>query len=351
MRPCASRPVPGTPSPFDPRPSPFDPPWPTTRRPTARRPPEGTKKPQPPGAKKPGTKKPSLPGAKKPDGPPRAAKAGAGRRPGLPGAKKPAGPPSSGKKPSLPPGFGGGAGGDGAGTPDDAGLTRKDFSSDQDVRWCPGCGDYAILATVQRLLPDLGVPKEDLVFISGIGCSGRFPYYMNTYGMHSIHGRAPAFATGLKVSRPELDVWVIRRRRRRALHRGQPPHPRPAPEREHFRSSSSTTRSTALRRGSTAPTSDAGQDHQKLALRLPRRAVQPRGRGAGRRRVVRGALARRSEAHAPHDRRPPTRTRARPASGGDPTRTATSSTTAPSPNSPTAPPSPRARSSWSTASR
>jgi 2-oxoglutarate ferredoxin oxidoreductase subunit beta len=77
------------------------------------------------------------------------------------------------------------------------------------VRWCPGCGDYAILATVQRLLPDLGVPKENLVFISGIGCSGRFPYYMNTYGMHSIHGRAPAFATGLKVSRPELDVWVV----------------------------------------------------------------------------------------------------------------------------------------------
>ena len=103
----------------------------------------------------------------------------------------------------MPPGFKG-AGGDGA-----PAYSKKDFETDQDVRWCPGCGDYAILATVQRLLPELGVPKEDIVFISGIGCSSRFPYYMNTYGMHSIHGRAPAVATGLKASRPELDVWII----------------------------------------------------------------------------------------------------------------------------------------------
>ncbi len=88
-------------------------------------------------------------------------------------------------------------------------LTRKDFVSDQDVRWCPGCGDYAILAQVQRVLPDLGVPRENFVFISGIGCSSRFPYYMNTYGFHTIHGRAPAIATGLKVTRPELSVWVV----------------------------------------------------------------------------------------------------------------------------------------------
>ena len=94
--------------------------------------------------------------------------------------------------------------GDGA-----SGLTRADFSSDQDVRWCPGCGDYAILATVQRLMPELGVPRENVVFISGIGCSSRFPYYMNTYGMHSIHGRAPTIATGLKASRPDLDIWMI----------------------------------------------------------------------------------------------------------------------------------------------
>jgi 2-oxoglutarate/2-oxoacid ferredoxin oxidoreductase subunit beta len=88
-------------------------------------------------------------------------------------------------------------------------LNRKEFVSDQDVRWCPGCGDYAILAQVQKLLPELGVPRENFVFISGIGCSSRFPYYVNTYGFHSIHGRAPAIATGLKVSRPDLSVWVV----------------------------------------------------------------------------------------------------------------------------------------------
>jgi 2-oxoglutarate ferredoxin oxidoreductase subunit beta len=88
-------------------------------------------------------------------------------------------------------------------------LTRKDFVSDQDVRWCPGCGDYSILAQVQRVMPDLGVPREKFVFISGIGCSSRFPYYMNTYGFHSIHGRAAAIASGLKISRPDLSVWVV----------------------------------------------------------------------------------------------------------------------------------------------
>jgi 2-oxoglutarate ferredoxin oxidoreductase subunit beta len=88
-------------------------------------------------------------------------------------------------------------------------TSRKDWSSDQEVRWCPGCGDYSILAAVQLLLPDLGVRREDTVFISGIGCAARFPYYMNTYGMHSIHGRAPAIATGLAMAREDLDVWVI----------------------------------------------------------------------------------------------------------------------------------------------
>lgn len=87
--------------------------------------------------------------------------------------------------------------------------TAKDFKSDQEVRWCPGCGDYAILAAVQGFLPELGLRKENIVFVSGIGCSSRFPYYMNTYGMHSIHGRAPAIATGLAVSRPDLSVWVV----------------------------------------------------------------------------------------------------------------------------------------------
>jgi len=136
--------------------------------------PKGKKPTLPPGMTRPAKKKPTLP----------------------PGARPP------GKKPTLPPGM---TSGDGA--PDR--LTRKDFSSDQDVRWCPGCGDYAILAAVQRLMPELGIPREKLVFISGIGCSSRFPYYMNTYGVHSIHGRAPTLATGLKASRPELDVWII----------------------------------------------------------------------------------------------------------------------------------------------
>jgi 2-oxoglutarate ferredoxin oxidoreductase subunit beta len=88
-------------------------------------------------------------------------------------------------------------------------ATKKDYTSDQEVRWCPGCGDYAILAAVQSFLPELGLRRENIVCISGIGCAARFPYYLNTYGMHSIHGRAPAIATGLATSRPDLSVWVI----------------------------------------------------------------------------------------------------------------------------------------------
>jgi 2-oxoglutarate ferredoxin oxidoreductase subunit beta len=97
-----------------------------------------------------------------------------------------------------------------AGTPGQpVALTRKDFVSDQEVRWCPGCGDYSILAQTQKVMPDFGYPREKIVFISGIGCSGRLPYYMNTYGFHTIHGRAPTLATGLKAARPDLMVWVI----------------------------------------------------------------------------------------------------------------------------------------------
>ena len=92
---------------------------------------------------------------------------------------------------------------------DPSGLSKKDFQTDQDVRWCPGCGDYSILAQVQKVMPTLGIPKEDIVVVSGIGCSSRFPYYMNTYGLHTIHGRAPAIATGIKSLRPELSVWMI----------------------------------------------------------------------------------------------------------------------------------------------
>src|ERR1700761_6365404 len=88
-------------------------------------------------------------------------------------------------------------------------TTKKDWTSDQEVRWCPGCGDFSVLMAVQMLMPELGARREDTVFVSGIGCSSRFPYYMNTYGIHSIHGRAPAVATGVAVSRPDLHVWVI----------------------------------------------------------------------------------------------------------------------------------------------
>jgi len=89
------------------------------------------------------------------------------------------------------------------------GLSKKDFVTDQEVRWCPGCGDYSILAAVQGVLPTLGIPREKFVFVSGIGCSSRFPYYMNTFGFHTIHGRAPAIATGIKVSNPDLSVWIV----------------------------------------------------------------------------------------------------------------------------------------------
>jgi 2-oxoglutarate/2-oxoacid ferredoxin oxidoreductase subunit beta len=88
-------------------------------------------------------------------------------------------------------------------------MTSKDLVTDQDVRWCPGCGDYSILKQVQTVMPELGIPREDIVFISGIGCSSRFPYYMETYGMHTIHGRAAAIASGLKATRPELSVWMV----------------------------------------------------------------------------------------------------------------------------------------------
>jgi 2-oxoglutarate/2-oxoacid ferredoxin oxidoreductase subunit beta len=96
---------------------------------------------------------------------------------------------------------------DGGGVP--VALGRKDFESDQELRWCPGCGDYGILAAMQLMLPELGVPPHDMVFVSGIGCAARLPYYMNTYGIHSIHGRAPAIATGVAMTRPDLHVWVI----------------------------------------------------------------------------------------------------------------------------------------------
>src|SRR5262245_56328508 len=101
----------------------------------------------------------------------------------------------------------------GAGLLEPPKLTRQDFVTDQTVRWCPGCGDYSILAQVQKVMPDLGIARENIVFVSGIGCSSRFPYYMKTYGFHSIHGRPPTLATGLQTPRPELSVWVVTRDR------------------------------------------------------------------------------------------------------------------------------------------
>ena len=122
---------------------------------------------------------------------------------GLPeGPSAPATLPPGAFPPGAPP-----PGGDGGGAA--PASDRKAWATDQDVRWCPGCGDYAILSAVQKLMPELGMARENTVFVSGIGCSSRFPYYMNTYGFHSIHGRAPTLATGLKTMRPELDVWVI----------------------------------------------------------------------------------------------------------------------------------------------
>ena len=130
------------------------------------------------------------------------------RRPAMPPVQKPARPPGAARPVAPPRARVVDPEGDGTalGLPV---LTRQDFVSGADVRWCPGCGDYAVLAAVQRALPELAEQRENVVFVSGIGCSSRFPYYMNTYGFHTIHGRAPAVATGLKASRPELDVWVV----------------------------------------------------------------------------------------------------------------------------------------------
>ena len=94
-------------------------------------------------------------------------------------------------------------------TTDSPKLTKKDFASDQEVRWCPGCGDYAILSTTQQVFAGLGIPKERFVIVSGIGCASRFPYYMNVFGFHTVHGRAPSLATGIKVTNPELSVWIV----------------------------------------------------------------------------------------------------------------------------------------------
>ena len=182
-------------------------------------------------------------------------------------------------------------------------LTKKDFASDQETRWCPGCGDYAILATVQQFLPELGLPPEQIVFVAGIGCSGRFAYYMNTYGMHGIHGRAPALATGLALARPDLSVWVVTgdgdglsiggNHLIHALRRNVP-----------IKILLFNNQIYGLTKGQYSPTSRAGQGHEVDAVRLPRPPLQPGRAGARRRGQLRGA-------HGRHRPRPPGRGTAR----------------------------------------
>ncbi len=162
-------------------------------------------------------------------------------------------------------------------------TTRKDWSSDQEVRWCPGCGDYSILAAVQMLMPDLGVRRENTVFLSGIGCAARFPYYMNTYGMHSIHGRAPAIATGLATSRPDLDVWVISGDGD-ALSIGGNHLIHALRRNVRLNILMFNNQIYGLTKGQYSPTSEVAQGHQVHPVRLGRHPVQPgqpgpRGRG------------------------------------------------------------------------
>ena len=123
-------------------------------------------------------------------------------------------------------------------------LTKADFQSDQETRWCPGCGDYAVLSAVQQFMPELGIPPERIVFITGIGCAGRFAYYMDTYGMHGIHGRAPALATGLATSRDDLSIWSSRATATRSRSAATTSF-MPCAATSRSRSCSSTIRSTA----------------------------------------------------------------------------------------------------------
>ena len=185
-------------------------------------------------------------------------------------------------------------------------TTKKDWTSDQEVRWCPGCGDYGILLAVQTLMPELGVAPENTVFISGIGCSSRFPYYMNTYGMHSIHGRAPAIATGRRGRPPGPRRVGHHRRRRRAVDRWKPPHPRAAPQRE---PQHPAVQQPDLRahQGSVLADLTGRQGHQVDADGLHRSAVQPAASPSARRRASSPHARPRPQAH---DRHVPLRPRA-----------------------------------------
>ena len=204
-------------------------------------------------------------------------------------------------------------------------LTKKDFTSDQEVRWCPGCGDYAILAAVQSFMPELGLKRENIVFVSGIGCAARFPYYMETYGMHSIHGRAPAIATGLSRVPPGPVRLGRDRRRRLDVDRRQPPDPRAAPERE---PEDPDVQQPDLRadEGPVLADERAGEGDEVDADGLARPPVQPAVAGDRRRGDVRRARDRHRQEGA--DRGAPRRRRStRGAPSSRSTRTATSTTT------------------------
>ncbi len=169
----------------------------------------------------------------------------------------------------------------------EAKQSMKDFKSDQEVRWCPGCGDYAILAAVQGFMPELGLARENIVFVSGIGCSSRFPYYMNTYGMHSIHGRAPAIATGLAASRRDLSVWVVTGDGD-ALSIGGNHLIHALRRNVNLKILLFNNRIYGLTKGQYSPTSEV-EDHQVDADGVAGRALQPGVAGAGRGGVVRRA--------------------------------------------------------------
>ena len=207
-------------------------------------------------------------------------------------------------------------------------LTAKDFKSDQEVRWCPGCGDYAILSAVQGFMPSLGIPRERIVFVSGIGCSSRFPYYMNTYGMHSIHGRAPAIATGLSVTRPDLSVWVITGDGD-ALSIGGNHLIHALRRNVNLKILLFNNQIYGLTKGQYSPTSELGKITKSTpmgSLDHPFNPVERRPRGRGDLRRPHASTPTAPTSPRCWARRPPTR--ARPSWRS--TRTATSSTTAPS---------------------
>ena len=217
---------------------------------------------------------------------------------------------------------------------DDPRQTKKEFTSDQEVRWCPGCGDYAILAAVQGFLPELGLKRENTVFVSGIGCSSRFPYYLDTYGMHSIHGRAPAIATGLATSRPDLSVWVVTGDGD-ALSIGGNHLIHALRRNVNLTILLFNNQIYGLTKGQYSPTSRGRQGHQVDPDGLGRPPVQPGVPGAGGRGDLRGPDDR-HRPQAPH--RDPARRRRAPRARrwSRSTRTARSSTTAPSTSSRTA---------------